>query len=67
MEAKLYKEDRRENLKMFQGMEKQDLFSKYSGELNQVFRDKSFNKFYNELHSGKKVKKIKIFMEKILH
>ena len=54
MEEKLYKEDRRENLKMFQGMEKQYSFSKYSGELNQLFGDKCFNKFYNELHSGRK-------------
>ena len=54
LEEKLYKEDRRENIKMFQGMEKQYSFSKYSGELNQIFGDKSFNNFYNELHSGKK-------------
>ena len=54
MEEKLYKEDRRENLKMFQGMEKQYSFSKYSEELNQLFGDKCFNKFYNELHSGRK-------------
>ena len=49
MEDQLIREDRKENIKMFQGMEKQFLYSKYSGELNQIFGEKSFNYIYTNL------------------
>ena len=50
----IIKNDRKQNLKIFQGMERQNSFSKYSGELDQIFGDNSFNKFYTRLISGKK-------------
>ena len=54
MDEKLIKDDRKENIKMFQGMEKQFLYSKYSGELNQIFKENSFNVFYKNLISNNK-------------
>ena len=60
MDAKLIRDDRKENIKMFQGMEKQFLYSKYSGELNQIFGDKCFNNFYTNLLSARKKNKNKI-------
>ncbi len=60
MDEKLIKDDRKENIKMFQGMEKQFLYSKYSGELNQIFGDKCFNNFYTNLLSARKKNKNKI-------
>ena len=50
----IIKNDRKQNLKIFQGMERQNSFSKYSGELDQIFGDNCFNKFYTRLLSGKK-------------
>ena len=60
MDEQLVKDDRKENIKMFQGMEKQLLYSKYSGELNQIFGDKCFNNFYTHLLSARKKHKNKI-------
>ena len=60
MDAQLIRDDRKENIKMFQGMEKQFLYSKYSGELNQIFGEKSFNYFYTNLLSARKKYKNKI-------
>ena len=50
----IYKNDRKENLKIFRGMERQDSYSKYSGELNQIFKENSFNVFYKNLISNNK-------------
>ena len=52
----IIKNDRKQNLKIFQGMERQNSFSKYSGELDQIFGDNCFNKFYTRLLSGRKTK-----------
>ena len=52
MLEKMIKQDKEENLKIFKGMEKQFLFSKYGEELNQIFSDKSFNTFYTNLLSS---------------
>ena len=38
--------DRIENIKLFENIEKQDTFSKYTDELNRIFGDRSFDKFY---------------------
>lgn len=50
------KKDNEENLKIFEGMGNNQIFSQYSGELNRVFKDKSFDKFYNNLLSNRQYK-----------
>ena len=50
------KKDNEENLKLFEGMGINQNFSNYSGELNRIFKEKSFDKFYNDLLSNRKYK-----------
>lgn len=48
------KNDRIQNIKMFKNIEKTNSFSKYSEELNRIFGDRSFNKFYFNLIMNKR-------------
>ena len=47
--------DRIENIKLFENIEKQDTFSKYSDELNRIFGDRSFDRFYDNLLSNRRI------------
>ncbi len=47
--------DRIENIKLFENIEKQDTFSKYTDELNRIFGDRSFDKFYDNLISNRRI------------
>ena len=50
------KKDNLNNIKLFQNIEKHDAFSKYSIELNRLFGDRTFEKFYYNLVMNKKFK-----------
>ena len=50
------KKDNEENLKLFEGMGKNQIFSHYSEELDRIFKEKSFDTFFNNLLSNKKYK-----------
>ena len=50
------KNDNEENLKMFENIGNHQIFSRYSGELNRIFKDRSFEKFYGNLVSNRKHK-----------
>ena len=41
--------DNEENLKIFENIGSHEILSRYSGELDRVFKDRSFNKFYGDL------------------
>ena len=41
--------DNEENVKIFESIGSHEILSKYSGELDRVFKDRSFNKFYGDL------------------
>ena len=47
--------DRIENIKLFENIEKQDTFSKYTDELNRIFGDRSFDRFYDNLLSNRRI------------
>ena len=47
--------DRIENIKLFENIEKQDTFSKYTDELNRIFGDRSFDRFYDNLISNRRI------------
>ena len=58
------KKDNLNNIKLFQNIEKHDTFSKYSIELNRIFGDRTFKKFYYNLVMNRKFKDdnfIKVF------
>ena len=48
--------DNEENVKMFENIGSHEILSRYSGELNRVFKDKSFNKFYGDLVANRRHK-----------
>ena len=47
--------DRVENIKIFENIEKQDTFSKYTDELNRIFGDRTFERFYDNLISNRRI------------
>ena len=48
--------DNEENIKIFEGVGSHKVLSRYSGELNRVFKDKSFEKFFSDLVANKTFK-----------
>ena len=48
--------DNEENIKIFEGIGTHKVLSRYSGELNRVFKDKSFEKFFSDLVANKTFK-----------
>ena len=48
--------DNEENVKIFENIGSHEILSRYSGELNRVFKDKSFNKFYGDLVANRRHK-----------
>ena len=48
--------DNKQNINMFQNIEQQDRYSKFSTELNRVFGDLSYEKFYDNLIHQKRYK-----------
>ena len=58
---KLYKKDTIENLKMFSDLQTQEEYSNRSKELNSLFKEFSFSRFYNNLKNyNEKLKSINI-------
>ena len=53
--------DNKQNIKMFQNIEQQVRYSKFSVELNRVFGDLSYEKFYDNLTHQKRFKSENIF------
>jgi len=47
--------DNLENIKLFQNIEKHDTFSKYSDELNRIFGERTFKKFFFNLKMNRKL------------
>ena len=53
--------DNKQNIKMFQNIEQQERYSKFSVELNRVFGDLSYEKFYDNLVHQKHYKSQNFF------
>lgn len=53
--------DNKQNINMFQNIEQQERYSKFSVELNRVFGDLSYEKFYDNLTHQKRFKSENIF------
>ena len=52
---KVYKRDHNENIKFFRDLKSQNKFSLYNAELNRVFGDNTYDKFYKDLLGHKKI------------
>ena len=52
---RMYKMDHRENLKLFKDIKSKEKFSGYAYELNRVFGDRSYDRFYKNLFMKKRI------------
>ena len=52
---RIYRLDHRENLKLFKDIKAKEKFSIYASELNRVFGDRSYERFYNNLFTNKRI------------
>ena len=63
---RIYRLDHRENLKLFKDIKAKEKFSIYASELNRVFGDRSYERFYKNLFTNKRIhlNNFKIMFEK---
>ena len=63
---KIYNQDHKENMKLFRDLKLQHKYSVYSSELNKVFGDNSYDKFYKNLieHKNVRINNFKKLFEK---
>ena len=52
---RIYRLDHRENLKLFKDIKAKEKFSIYASELNRVFGDRSYERFYKNLFTNKRI------------
>ena len=52
---RIYRLDHRENLKLFKDVKAKEKFSIYASELNRVFGDRSYERFYKNLFTNKRI------------
>ena len=52
---RVYRNDHTENIKLFKDIKAKEKFSIYGSELNRVFGDRSYDKFYNNLFLNKRM------------
>lgn len=53
--ARIYRRDHKENIKLFKDIKAKEKFSIYGLELNRVFGDRSYDRFYNNLFLNKRM------------